>query len=204
MIEVFEVESKTKEDALNKCLELTQTDLRDLYIKETEIEGKIFKSKKYSIRAIKKSDVINFIKEYLKTISSLMNIDIKYEVKEKDDVINVLLVSNNNAILIGKEGRTLNSLQILLKQAINAKTGLNIRIILDASDYKSKKLKNLEYEVKKIAKEVLNTKIEAKLDPMNSYERRFVHTIISEYDNLITESNGETPNRYVTIKYKEK
>ena len=74
---------------------------------------------------------------------------------------------------------------------------------VDVSIYKDKKVKRLEREVKRIMREVENTKIEAKLDPMNSYERRLVHTIVSENENLETESFGENPNRYVVIKCKE-
>ena len=65
-----------------------------------------------------------------------------------------------------------------------------------------KKVKRIEREIKKIAKEVLNSKIEAKLDPMNSYERRIVHTIISNFEKLETESFGQDPMRYVVIRYK--
>ena len=58
-------------------------------------------------------------------------------------------------------------------------------------------------EIRKIINEVLLTKIDAKLDEMNSYERRIVHNIVSEYDFIISESFGETPHRYVVIKYVE-
>ena len=68
---------------------------------------------------------------------------------------------------------------------------------------KVNKEKRLEREIKKIAKEVITSKIEAKLDPMNSYDRRLVHTIIAEYEDLETESFGENPNRYVVIRHKE-
>ena len=78
-----------------------------------------------------------------------------------------------------------------------------LKVNLDASNYKAKKNKNLEYEVKKIAKDVLKTKIDAKLDPMTSFERRIVHNVVNNFENLMTESVGETPNRCVVIKYKE-
>jgi spoIIIJ-associated protein len=106
-------------------------------------------------------------------------------------------------LLIGKDGRTLNSIQLLLHQIINNLTGLNLRINVDVGNYKERKIKRIEKEIKKIAKEVLNSKIEAKLDPMNSYERRIVHTIISNYEKLETESIGQDPMRYVVIRYKE-
>ena len=99
-----------------------------------------------------------------------------------EDILNVVLVSNNNSILIGKNGKNMTSLQYLLRQAINNDTFLNIKVNIDVANYKAKKINNLEYQVKKIAKEVLNTKIEAKLDPMNSYERRVVHNVVNNFE----------------------
>ena len=64
-------------------------------------------------------------------------------------------------------------------------------------------MKKLEYEIKKIAKEVQSTKIDASLDPMNSYERRNIHTMIDKFDNLVTESIGEGKDRHIVIKYVE-
>ena len=58
-------------------------------------------------------------------------------------------------------------------------------------------------EVKKLAKEVLSSGVSVKLDPMNSFERRIVHNVISEFDGLFTRSEGEAPNRYVVIMIKE-
>ena len=54
----------------------------------------------------------------------------------------------------------------------------------------------------KICKEVLKTKVDVQLDPMNSYERRIVHTVISTFHELESESSGSEPNRYIMIKYK--
>jgi spoIIIJ-associated protein len=203
MVEIVKFEEKTKDEALKKCLTKLDRSIDNIYYKEREIEGKLFKSKKFEITAIKKDDVIKFVKNYFNEVSKMMNIDIKSEVKEKDDVIVVVLVTSNNSIIIGKEGRTLNSLQMVLKQAIKVNTDFNIKLNIDVANYKNKKIKNIEYEVRKIVKEVLNSKIEAKLDPMNSYERRLVHTIVSEYKELSTESQGENPERYVIIKYND-
>jgi spoIIIJ-associated protein len=105
--------------------------------------------------------------------------------------------------LIGKEGKTLNALQTLIRQSIKNNTGLLIKLNLDVSNYKLKKLKNIERLVRGIAEDVEASQISVSLDPMNSYERRLVHTLIDEYPNLITESTGEGKERHVTIKYKE-
>ena len=77
----------------------------------------------------------------------------------------------------------------------------NLKINLDVSNYKLRKQQLFEQDVKKIINEVLSTKLSTKLDPMNSYQRRIVHNVANNYYNIETESIGEEPNRYVTIKY---
>ena len=68
---------------------------------------------------------------------------------------------------------------------------------------KEKREKLLERLAKRIAREVKSTKVEAKLDSMNSYERRVIHNILTNFKGVYTESEGEEPNRYVVIKPKE-
>ena len=77
------------------------------------------------------------------------------------------------------------------------------KIVLDVENYKEKKLENLKQTAKIIAKQVASTKVEAKLDAMNSYERREIHNILSTNKKVYTESLGEEPNRYIIIKPKE-
>ena len=203
MINVLTYEAKEKEELNEKICSELKCDLTDLLIKYDFIEGKLFKTQKYIATAIKKEDVNNLINEVIKTIGKGMNIIIDTEILSTDDIFNVTLVSNNNSILIGREGKILNSLQNLVRQIVRNKTSMNLKINLDVSNYKMKKMKNIEKIVREVAEEVKSSKITASLDPMNSYERRFVHTIISEYPELETESIGEGLERHITIKYKE-
>ena len=113
------------------------------------------------------------------------------------------MASNNNPILIGKEGRTLNAIQVLVRQTIKNQLGLSLKVNIDASNYKGHKIDNIEYQTKKICRDVMKTKVEVKMDPMNSYERRAVHNVAGKFKNIETESFGEEPNRYVVIRYKE-
>ena len=176
---------------------------RLIFVSITEEQGKLFKAKKYLAEVYKQEDIIGYVKEYIKNLESGLNSKINSEVKFQEDILKIMLVSDNNSILIGKEGRTLESIQTLIRNSIKNQTGINLKINLDASNYKAKKQKNLEYEIKKIAKDVLTTHIEVKLDPMNSYDRRCVHNVISKFENLKSLSYGESPNRYVVISYKE-
>lgn len=197
MIEVVEKEGKTEEELLSSI------DLDNVHYKIEEIPGKLFKGKKYLIKTIEKEAIRDFIKDFINNLGLSMNKKINIEIRYSDDCYSVMLICEDNSILIGKDGRTLNSIQLLLHQAINNKTGFNIRINVDAANYKTNKEKRLEREIKSIAKEVCDTKIEAKLDPMNSYERRIAHNVIGNFTNLKSESFGEEPNRYIIISYKE-
>lgn len=203
MLNITEYEGKTKEEALEKCLSELKCEQEDLYLRSEFIEGKLFKSAKYIVYALKKQEVLEFIKNYIKEFAQLIQIPIDCEVLKKEDSYQVTLVSDQNAILIGKEGRTLNALQLLIKQAIKKETQLNIKLNIDASNYKLKKLKGLERQIRELAHEVLESKIDVSLDPMNSYERRLVHSMISEYKNLQSESIGEGRERHIIIKYVE-
>jgi len=203
MLTLSKYEGKTKEEALEKCLnELNKTE-EEIFIKETETEAKLFKSKKYIIEAITVEEIIKYIKEYINNIDKSFNINIKSEVKEQDKIIKVTLVSENNPILIGKDGKTIEAIQTLLRNSIRNQIDIEIKINVDASNYKRKKEENFEREMKKIIKSVLNTHIEVKLDPMNSYNRRIVHNLASKFKNIKTESVGEEPNRCTVIKYEE-
>lgn len=203
MCEKLEYEGKSIDDILEKITQELNIQKDDILFVDSEEKNSLFKGKKIVAHIIKKDDLKNYIKEFFYNLSQYMNIEINCEIKENDNIFNIVLVSNNNAILIGKEGKNLEAIQVILKSIVKKISNNNAKINVDASNYKAKKISNLEQEIKKIADEVNNTKIDVKLDHMNSYERMIVHNFISNYNNLITESVGEEPNRYIIIKYKE-
>lgn len=203
MFNILEYEAKTKEEAIEKCVSDSQCKQEDLVLRIEYIEGKLFKPSKYTVYAVKKEDISKFIKNYIENFSKMTNIPIICDVLIQSETYQVTLVSEQNAILIGKDGKNLNALQLMIRQAIKKELQLNLKINIDASNYKQKKLNILERQIKTIAKEVLTSKIDVSLDPMNSYERRLVHSLIGEYKNLTTESVGEGKERHIIIKYVE-
>jgi spoIIIJ-associated protein len=132
-----------------------------------------------------------------------MGLEVKVEAKKREEYLKFNLFSNNNAILIGKNGKTLDSLQIIVRSSIQNSTGFKTNIIIDVEDYREKQIQNIERNIKSIAFEVKRTGVPVSLDPMNSYERRTVHSICGEISGITTESFGEEPERYITIKRKD-
>ena len=125
------------------------------------------------------------------------------EVKRREKSISVTIFSENNAILIGKNGKNLKALSIIVAQHIMRETGHSFKFNIDINSYKEKREKSLENLAKRVAREVATTKIPVKLDSMNSYERRIIHNILTNNKKVYTESEGEEPNRCVVIKPKE-
>jgi len=193
---------KTREEALNKAMYELNSDEKGLIITEKEQKGGLFKTKKVELEIIKKADIVDYIKTFIKDIIAAMGLTVNLEVKERESNLSITLYSENNNLLIGKMGKNLDALTTITKQAVQTEFGYNFKFVLDVGEYKEKQQRNIEYLAKKIAKEVMKTKIDAKLDPMNSYERRLVHSVLTNFKNIITESEGEEPNRYVVIKYK--
>lgn len=193
-------QGKTKEDAIEQAkAELNLTD-DNYFVKEKEVKQGLFKGKKIEIEIIKKDDLVDYTKQFLLDIIKKMGLNPKIEIKKRQDNINITLYSENNNILIGKNGKTLDSLTIITKQMIRNEFGINFNLFLDVGEYKVKQQRNIERLAKDIAKEVSKTKIAAKLDSMNSYERRLIHNVLNDNRNVYTESEGEEPYRYVVIK----
>ncbi len=195
-------EGKNKEEAINKAVNELNT-VRENLIVEVLEETKGIVKKKVVVKVIKQDEVVDFIKDILNEITKLMGVNINLEVRKRDESISIKIFSDNNAILIGKNGRTITALQSLIKQMVYNVLEEKISIILDVENYKEKRIKSLEYLARNTAKEVSKTKIEAKLDSMNSYERRIIHEALSNNRYVYTESTGEEPNRCVVIKPKE-
>ncbi|HAB66726.1 MAG TPA: hypothetical protein DCE23_05110 [Firmicutes bacterium] len=199
--EVFE--GKTKEEARNKALEELNVNETEVIMQEEEIKGKLFKATTYKCSVIKISDVAEFIKEKLSEILKNMNIDCQYETKIREDQITIKMYSDKNNILIGRNGQTLIAIQTILRQIVHNEIGTYPYILLDVENYKEKKNTNLERNAKRIAKEVIRTKVDVALDDMNSYERRIVHNALANFKRITTLSEGEEPHRHIVIRYKE-
>lgn len=195
---------KTKEEAINNATIDLQETQENLIIKEIrEEKGGLFKSKKVEIEVIEVRELLKYIKDYIVKLLKNIGVIANVEIKNKEEVPIYTIYSDNNSILIGRNGKNLKALQTVVHQHINKELGKPFKFILDINDYKEKRDKSLEHLAKNIAREVASTKVEAKLDPMNSYERRIIHNALTNSKRVYTESEGEEPNRYVVIKPKE-
>ena len=191
---------KVTEEILDEILSENDLTKDEIVYTSHDKKGKLFQGTLKEVTVYKKTDINDAIKEFLKEIIENMGLEVSFEVVTKDERTTIKMYSNNNPIIIGKNGHTLKALENLAKQKIQNDTGIFYKINLDVSNYKEKIQKSIERLAKNTAREVAKTKIPVALDNMTSYERRLVHNVLTDFKGVKTESEGEEPNRHVVIK----
>ena len=192
------VEAKTLIEAVEDAKNKLHTD--KIFYKKKEKKGGLFKGKTYEVKAISYPEVMEEIKSYLNEIVTPLNVEVQFETSIKDDVFSVYMYSNNNSVLIGKNGQTLKALETLVKAKLSSAYNIHPKFVLDVENYKEKRIANLERLAIKTAKEVRATKTDAILEDMNSYERRIIHNKLANFKGVSTISEGEEPHRHVIVK----
>ena len=202
-MEVKVYEGKELESILENIKEDLKVDENAFLYKVENKKGGLLKKTSLSVSVYLLKEVEEYAKEILKNLTKLMGIDCQFEAKIRDNQITIKMFSDKNSLLIGKEGRTLNSLTTIIRQAIYNQINIYPNIYLDVENYKEKQEKRIERLAKNLARDVVRTGVEVKMDNMNAYERRIVHNALSENSKVTTISEGEEPNRHVIIKLKE-
>lgn len=202
-MEVKVFEGKNLEELITESLASLELKEEEVIINKEEIKSGLLKKTNYKISIYTLTDIQNYIRKYLAKITKLMGLDVTFESKIREQQIIIKMYSDNNSILIGKDGRTLSALNLIVKQLLSNNYKIYPHIVLDVENYKEKQELNLERLAKKLAREVVKTKVDVKLDNMNSYERRIIHNTLSNNKKVSTISEGEEPNRHVIIKYVE-
>ena len=196
-------EGKEEKEVLEKALEELGVEEKDVYTYTTKTKGGLLKKEVVKVHVITKEDLVEYVKDYLKSLTTDMGLDVTFESKIRDEQITIKMYSDNNNILIGKEGKTLQALTTVVKQVVFNKINSYPYILLDVENYKDKQEQRLVRLAKNVAREVAKTKLPAELENMNSYQRRIIHNALGESNKVYTESVGEEPNRHIVIKPKE-
>ena len=202
-MEKYKFQAKNSEGLLEKALNELNLKEQDVITNSYEEKGGLFTGKKYTLEIVKLSDVAEVGKDVLNELLSGIGINANIETKIRDGQIKYEIFSQSNSLLIGKKGHILDAIQVYVRQAIYNAVDLYINVSVDVEKYKEKQNYFLEKKVKKIARDVTLSKVDVKLDPMNSYERKVVHSALQGFKYIKTESEGEEPNRCVVIKYTE-
>lgn len=151
-------------------------------------------------------EIIRFTENWLSSILEEMHISaqLNFFIEEENLRIELTEISETDmGIVIGRRAETLNAIQYLLGVTLNRISKRHYRVYLDVGDYRKRRAQNITRLAERNAEKVKRSKRSLKLEPMNAYERRIVHTALQNMEHIETVSEGREPHRKVVILYKE-
>lgn len=191
--------------------ELVQVACQDLGITPDELNYEIIEEKKglFSKKVVISCFTIKMVQDYLDNFIRKILTNMEFNVETvsyiQDGRIYCNINTNNNSILIGKNGIILKAMNLIAKNAVQNEFKKRVEISVDINGYKENRYKKVSSMAKRIGKQVIRSKVAAKLDPLPADERKVIHQVISEMGgHLKTESQGEGKNRFITISYVDK
>ena len=207
-MKTIEMTGKTVEEALKHALdelELTK-DKVDVEVIDEGSKGlfNLIGAKPAKVKVTAKPDSLDNAKTFLVNVLSSMDINADIDIKEENDIIKINLKGPKMGLVIGYRGETLDSLQYLVSLVVN-KNHENPykKVVLDAENYRHKREETLIRVAQKTAYKVKKSGRPYKLEPMNPYERRIIHSALQEYTDINTYSEGEEPFRRIIISLKK-
>jgi len=194
--------------------EAVQSALEQLNMSEEQVEievideGKkgflgLFGSALAVVKVREKRNNIAETEEFLKNVSKNMGVDVEIETSIEDNHVTFQLSGEKIAILIGKRGKTLNSLQYLTQLVLN-KHGRNFHsVTVDAEGYRERRKETLIELAHKMSEKAKRINRKVALEPMPAYERKIIHSALQDSSEVTTYSDGVEPHRHIVISPKE-
>ncbi len=176
----------------------------EMTLKEDKIEKKEIKPKKIiELSEEEQEKAEENVKIFMEEIIKELPENTTYAIHKDKTGLNVEISNENLGFLIGYRGETLYAFQNILSAIAGKEIDKKVRVILDIEGYKAKREKTLEELAEKVAKTVIKTRKPVKLEPMQAYERKIIHSKLQQNDKVQTESIGEEPNRRIVISLKK-
>ncbi len=190
-IEIDKTPKEKKESKIEKIKDIEVTEKKKEHVKEQTIDIKeVKKDKKDISETIQKK-----AEELLENIGLVLKVEVD-RLSDRNYLVN--LYGEDNGIIIGKKGKTLNSFEYLLNSIMK-----DYRIEVDVEGFKAKRTETLRELGKKMAEKALKSGKSVRLNPMPPRERKIIHEVVNKYQELDTYSEGRDPKRYIVIKRKK-
>jgi spoIIIJ-associated protein len=207
-MKIIEMTGKTVEDALKAALsELQVTEDRvEVEVLDEGSKGlfKLICAKPARIKVKVKKDYTYDAKTFLRDVLNAMGVKAEIKIREEDNVLKINLVGPDMGIIIGYRGETLDSLQYLVSLVVNKEQDAEYkRVLLDTENYRAKREETLRRLANKTAYKVRKSGRSFRLEPMNPYERRIIHSALQNDQYVETFSEGDEPYRRVVINLKK-
>lgn len=194
---------KTIDEALAAACSAKNAAVEELtYTVVEEKAGFLGLGRTVTIEAWAPVDIIVFLNDYIRTYFENAEMDGSVSIElDEDDFYRIQVDTNCNAVLIGRQGRTLQDFNRLVRAAASAVFKKHIRLMIDINGYKEERYEKVTRMAIRIARDVRRTKVDAVLDPMPADERKAIHSALSDMEDISTKSEGEGMERRLHILY---
>lgn len=140
--------------------------------------------------------------DFLKEVTTRMGLELSIKAMANEEYLYFDISGKDSGTIIGKRGQTLDSIQYLASLVANKDNNRYTRVIVDAENYREKRERTLEQLAFRLADKVQKTGKSVRLEPMNPYERKVIHSTLQRNSAVTTRSEGEEPYRRVIIEHK--
>jgi len=141
--------------------------------------------------------------KFIEEMAVNMGLNIEVNAYLKGDIIYINMEGKDVGTMIGKRGQTLDAVQYLASIVQNKETEKHIRVIINAEKYREKREKTLQQLARRLADKCVKSGKSIRLEPMNPYERKVIHSVLQTHPKVTTRSEGVEPNRRVIIELKK-
>lgn len=207
IIEAYKKDDKEenyKKNSVNKKEKLVENSSGVYEFKSEKVSTNKGFAKKEEKMTRNPEEVFNEAKAFLTPIFKEFNteINMSYTANVESNTVILNISGEKMGVVIGKHGQTLDAIQHLVNIVVNNGKSSRVRIRIDSENYRDKRNKTLESLAKSVANNVRKTHKDYELEPMSSYERRIIHSVLQKERNIETISIGLDKDRHVVVKYK--
>lgn len=197
-------EENYKKESANKKEKLVENEKGVYEFKTEKVSTNKGFSKKEEKMTRDPEEVFAEVKAFLTPIFNEFNIkiDMSYDTNVDQNLFILNISGEKMGVVIGKHGQTLDAIQHLTNIVVNNGKSSRVRIRIDSENYRDKRNKTLESLAKSVANIVRKTHKDYELEPMSSFERRIIHSVLQKERNIETTSIGTDKERHVVVKYR--
>lgn len=199
----IEASGKTVEEAIENALKVLGAKREEVEVNVLEEGNKGFFGllglRQSRVKVVLPDSPEKLISSFLNKVIKNMNLQAGMEIREREGYYFVSLYGKEMGILIGRRGDTLDALQYICNLAVNRQLKNKVKIVIDIEGYRKRREQTLISLARRLSAKVKATGKKVILEPMNSQERRIIHTALQNENEIYTFSEGKEPNRKVVI-----
>ena len=141
------------------------------------------------------------VARYLEDVIKAFGAEAKVSVEASSREVHFNIETDKSGLIIGKHGKIIDALQSLSQVMVHRGHHRRVAVLLNVGDYRDRRAGILESIADRTARQVLKTKQAVILDPLPAFERKQIHSHLSQIEHVKTHSEGVEPNRYLVVEY---